>query len=81
MTETRTRNQVRLTAVSPEHTYLTLEERVVAGVASVAAFPLGGSETVLGVEPEVEAACLESLRVLPVHSVRLLVHLQVQRLM
>ena len=57
------------------HTYLALEERVVAGVAAVAAFPFGRRQAVLGVEPEVEAAGLEPLRVLLVHPIRLLVHL------
>ena len=60
--------------------YLALEERVVAGVAAVAAFPFGRRQAVLGVEPEVEAAGLEPLRVLLVHPIRLLVHLQIRRL-
>ena len=64
----------------PIHVYLALEERVVAGVSAVAAFPFGGRQAVFGVEPEVEAAGLEPLRVLLVHPIRLLVHLQIRRL-
>ena len=60
----------------PIHVYLALEERVVAGVAAIASFPFGGRQAVLGVKPEVEAAGLEPLRVLLVHPIRLLVHLQ-----